>query len=505
MKRLNFGGISALRKRSGLDKMKIFLFPSILLLFLLSSCGTLKKPHNIIPVVSKEGSRKFIYLDENEELKKGETPTWVDLPSGRVHEFYLTKEDLKLKKGMKVRCDLRWSRSVIPALVFAPIFPVGTVVGGSMFSLDLMTGRSHECDDLVWLEGKGKKITFGKPKILALPVPLRDEILSKKVILTLEKFLKGKGELVSYESAEDAFSDYGLSSYRTFSDMESYKKNYRSKLRYRLAASLKATHLAFFKVLENEKGEISKVEVHFENAFEGGNYQKLKKLSLSLKNLNREESFSRTFFSAFRFLPNSISAGYKQRTNNNGIGPVNANYTTFSLNDHPDAFPKAVTFLGLESVEHPQFYSPWDFGAFFGPGLGTASFQGQYRLFDGTQKILNTSGYFFDFSLTVVGFSPFGQLSVSLGPSMNLLFQDDEITGQSYTSSRLGIRIGVAHKFFLTDRLYTILSYTSYGVDPKADLDPTLQIAQIQSTFIGLGYYFPQLTNLMRSWTSHWF
>jgi hypothetical protein len=477
------------------------------LAFSLISCGTLRKPRNIVPVVSKKGSHSFAYRDEDQKLKKGKTPTWINLPTQRVHHIYLDQKQLKTQVGNKVRCELRWSASLVPGLVLLPFLPTGTLIGGGLMATDFATGGAYECvKPVVLKEEKGKR-KFRKPRILAFPLPVRDAYLNKQVLKAFRRQIlkKRKWEVIPDQDSEDQFSDYGISSFRTFSDFKSYKENLKAKLRFQLASQLEVSHYAFFEVKENKKKDETVVIVRFENAYEEGDNLKLKDFKFKLKGLEKGDSFFRTLFSAFRFLPNSLTVGQKSRPNvvlNEDQANTNIN---LELNEHPDSFPKYVTLFGLESVEHPQFYSAWDFGTLFGPGLGTQGFQARYTTNSNQRRILNTLGYFFDFSFSLIGFSPFGQLALSLGPSLNYVSQEEELTGETFSSTHLGVKFTVSHKFFITNRLYTILSYTVYSASNQEGLDPTLNIKNFESSYVGLGYYFPQLTNLMRSWTSGWF
>lgn len=482
-------------------------FLSLFILTFLASCGTLRKPQNIVPVVSEKASHPFAYKDEDQKLKKGQTPSWINLPTQRVHHIFLDNNQLKKEKGFKVRCELRWSASLVPGLVLTPFIPIGTIVGGILVITDFSTGGAYECVKPVVLKGEGKKKNFSPARILAFPLPVKDAYLNEKILKAFRiKLKKERGlDVISPEKSNPHFSDYGISSFRTFTDLKTYKKNFKSRLRFSLASELGATHYAFFKVEKVKGKNQAKVTVNFENAFEEGDFNKVSDFTFRVKGLEGGDSFFRTLFSAFRFLPNSLTIGDKSRPNvilNEGQANTNV---SLELKDHPDSFPKYVTLVGLESVEHPQFYNAWDYGTYFGPGLSTQGFQASYTTIGNQRRILNTLGYFFDFSFSLVGFSPFGQLALSLGPSLNYITQDEELSGESYSSTHIGMKFNISHKFFITNRLYTILSFTVYSANDQKNLDPTLNIKNFETSYVGLGYYFPQLSNLMRSWTRDWF
>lgn len=202
---------------------------------------------------------------------------------------------------------------------------------------------------------------------------------------------------------------WGLNSFRTFSDVENYHKNFKARVRYEIAHNHKATHLVFFDIKESQDGKTIIVKTNTTNAYKGGYSAKVPELSFKMKNVQSDNAVLSYLVWAIRFIPNSITIGFK---GDPSISAVNSNeFLALEQKDHPESFPKVVTLLGADTVEHPQFYDSWDYGFFLTPGLGAQGFRLEYQSADSNQIRLNTQGYFLDFSGRFSAFSPFGIFS----------------------------------------------------------------------------------------------
>ena len=482
-----------------------FFFTFALLLFV-SGCGSLRKPKNIIPVTSASHPQFFTFQHEEDEQNKRiyQTPQWIDLPNKRVQQFYLLKKKGKKfsKSPFKVRCSVRWSQSVVPAALMMPFFPVGSIFGGAMLMTDIFTAGAYGCEKPLQLQNLPPQSGTFKKKVVLLPfpAPVKNTTLNKKILKAYQKLIRKKGDFEVSKNYEDVLA-YGLNSYRTFSNEKDYQKNFKPRVRYEIAYTHNASHLVFFDVKESKDGKILTVKTKTTNAYENGFSTPIPEIKFKVRNKESGNSVFSYLVRAIRFIPNSLTIGFK---NDPTVSATNSNtFLNVQQKDHPDSFPKVATLLGFESVEHPQFYDSWDYGFFLTPGLGAQGFRLEYNLADSTQVRLNTQGYFLDFSGRVSGFSPFGIFSLSIGPTLSMLFQQEDISGQSFSSTYIGVKVGFSHQLFLSNRIFTNIAVSNYSVqEDNKDIFPGAKLSNIQTVYIGLGYYFPQMANFANKWLS---
>lgn len=477
-------------------------------LLFVASCGSLRKPKNIIPVTSEKGPQffSFEHEDSKDDKRIYQTPQWVDLPNKRVQQFYLLKRKGKKfsKSPFKVRCGVRWSQSVVPAGLLMPFFPVGSMVGGAMLMTDIFTAGAYGCEKPLQLKKVPSQSGTLKEKIVLLPfpTPVKNTTLNKKILKAYIKLIKKKGAFEIAKGYEDVLA-WGLNSYRTFSSEEDYHKNFKPRVRYEIAYNQKASHLVFFKVTESKDKKHLTVETKVTNAYESGYSPSVPNIKFKVRNEDSGNSLFSYLVRAIRFIPNSLTIGTKGNPSIEYTNPDDV----FSLQekDHPDSFPKVVTLLGLESVEHPQFYDSWDYGFFLSPGFGAQGFRQEFEQRDNTQVKLNTQAYFFDFSGRVSGFSPFGIFSLSFGPTLSYISQKEDVSGQNFDSTFIGIKVGFSHQLFLSNRIFTTLSVNNYAMkEDNSALYTGINLSNLQTVYIGLGFYFPQMANFANRWLSAW-
>ncbi len=149
---------------------------SVLLLFSLISCGTLRSPKKIVPVDSSPRGIDVFYKGKN----IGTTPFFHQVDNGQSHtySFYNNKE--KIDKNYQ--CPFNWGQSVLPSSLVMLLYPVGTVFGVVGLTTDYFSGSLFRCQ---------KTFTF-TTKLSNLPKNFNSHILLPPVSPhTLGEFVCG--------------------------------------------------------------------------------------------------------------------------------------------------------------------------------------------------------------------------------------------------------------------------------------------------------------------------
>jgi hypothetical protein len=458
--------------------MKILL---ISLLLLLSACGTIGARKNIIPVDSTP--RGALVYDHNDE-KIGTSPFLHVVDKSFVQTFTFKSEDDTDTEYYF--CGLNWGESVVPNILLAPFFPIGTAISGIFLGVDLATGSLFRCESPVIGNLESNSPKNQARKILALPINTFDSKESDSIINRFSADSGIKSDFISNKDANYRLAYYGISNEHP-ANLKTISKDHL----YSIAKDLNATHVAVF---DKDKNRVSPklVDIFTMKPVDDDNFKPYEVPD----EIKQTPSLLRRFGQAFNFLPNSMTLSY-QITDQ--LAAEKSGYDDDIVNDeldkHPNAAPAVFSMWGFENISNPMHFSPWDFEFKFSPAFGNKAFQynsGNYSLT--AQRATLT----FDSSVTL--HTPLGAFMLLAGFGPSYSYGDDN-EGNNHNDFNLIVpKVSVEYYAFFKERFFMKLKVETFSIKDNEFENSKVKFNSLSGGSISLGYYIPHMKSLLRSW-----
>lgn len=467
--------------------------PLFLLLMFLVSCGTMKSKKNII--FADSTSRGVSVVNEKGETL-GVTPFFFKIRPGdkRVFKFY---KEGKLLGEKKYNCRWDWGGSIVPNILWSPLFPVGTVVTSISLITDASLKGLYVCKGSILFKTKNKIVAKEeKRQVVGLPISIGQGELANRIINFWKKNIfsknnKGEDTFVWNEDVENEFIYRGV-------DLFANTHPTKIKRRFVNEVGLKfgATHFLHFDVIEDKKYFKIVPKLYDAFTFVEVKTKYLKSFKMK-KERNTASNYWKKILRNIDLFPNAITLTYSGKPKENRIVPIDSTHNgEFSTQSHPDAFPKLFTTLGVESVHHPQFFSNWDWGGFLSPSFGASSWRSSYIL-NGTEYNFDFESYNFGYNASLSGFSPLGQVSVGIGLTGSYFSMADS---KGFETSKVGLmtRTFLNYAKFFNDRVYFTFGVKFYSPSKSITGRPEYTLENWNEYYVGLGYYFPEVKTFAR-------
>ena len=470
----------------------------LLSLILLSACGTVKKRPNIVPFDSNPRGLKVTDKKGNE---LGQTPFFLKVDPNWSNHYNVIQNNRA--HDLRYECKMNWGGSIVPDSILLPFAPSGTIVGTIFLLTDWFTGGIYRCVNPIHYDGRAQNEIIEQPKrILPLPFKNLDRNFSEKTHSIwqksiLPKFFKDKDQIIWEDEVREFLFMRGISHYKENFNIQKIRKKYL----YEIAHKFQATHFTTFEIYHQDKNYYT-IKTRLWDAFTLKEVIFNKKPTLiRLSRKNEPKQFKQLFVETISFIPNSLLFSYKEKSD---MAWFHENEELMAdedsvIEDHPDSLPKYFTFIGMETVQHPQFFDDWDYGLFFSPSFEANSARTKFKLKTEEIVSIDAATYHASYIMSLKGFSPFGSLSFGIGPSLNYL-KINQSNNQTYDSLVIGLKFGAEYHFFFGERWYFTLGTSHQGFEPKAGKhDPQYKLDGVTSTYVGLGYYFPSIRNMVRN------
>lgn len=468
-------------------------FILLLCVCFISSCGTVKRYHNIVPV---DSAPRGINVYDEDEKQIGTTPFFHQMSASR-NQTLIFKTDNCPQLDIQTRnykCNFNWGGSIIPHAIL--IAWPSTLISGATFTLiDWIFGGMYRCETKMYekLEKLESKGINPKRRILILPPSTEDESLSDTIISTWIKSQKNNlnGDIiVDHLKIKKEFSFRGIN-HSSKNNPDDIKKNVLWKTGFKH----KATHILFFNIKKSKNLVEITPELYdiFTLTKEHAPY--LSKFETKLPNYIKNK-FSKALLKAISFLPNSIKLSFTEDPAPTEIINLDS-VVTEEHQRHPDAFPKIMSVLSLGSVQHPQFYGSWDYGFSFFPTLSSNAWRSIFKN-ETTEYIIELQNFnlFYNAGLTL--HTPFGALGVEIGLG-GIYFYGEDNYGNDYNKVAKATRININHVAFLSSKYYSKIEVSCYFPTHDAITNQYYQLDNWAELSIGVGMYYPPMKSLIRN------
>lgn len=442
--------------------MKTLFFLIFILIF--SSCGTIIK--NNVDVISIDSSARGYKVMSKDNKYLGTTPFFYEAPKKRTTQFNILK-DATLSVPFSYTCSFDTNESILPnALTTFIAWPLG-LVG---FGLDWYNGNIYRCKEPVLISDlppveikKNQDI-----ELLILPMSVNSFVASN---LLIDQFIKNNSvnqNTIHFKRYDLKLAEIGIGP---------YSNNSLNKLNFELMHPLfmekKITHLVTFTIIKNDSHyqAIPVVIDVFTKKIISTHYAGAE---INYDNV----SYLNTIIEKFHIIPNSIKISETRFTDTD---------PNISTKRHPKAFPKLLTSISIGNVYDPAKYSTWDVDYYTSPNLSMPSwkwiYQSQEYLFQSVVGTLN-GGLLFK--------TPFGAISGEIGFGGIYFYDRPKSISQIFHTC---VNVNISYVFYFSKKLFfhaTTQLYSPEGVN-LGNKKITLQQA-----YVGLGYFFPTLDNMVQ-------
>jgi len=475
-----------------MKKFKGAFWPLLLVLSTLVSCGTIKSKKNII---FADSSPRGLEVENEKGEMLGKTPFFFQVRPGdkRKFNFY---ENGKVVSQETYRCRWDWGGSIVPNLLWAPIIPVGTALSTIFVFGDATTKGLYVCKGSVFTKIDKKVETNGANRVvIGMPIAIGRSDLAEKAIHFWKKNIFEKNKTSETflwdEKIENEFIYRGVDLYINTKPSK-IKKRYMNQI----AHKFKGTHFIHFDLKEDKEHFIITPMLYDAFTLRGEKADFLKTFKMK-KEKATAKNYWKKILRSIDFFPSALTLSLHTKPKESRVVSIDPGQTgEFTTDTHPEAFPKFFTLFGVESVRHPQLFSSWDWGGFLSPSFGASSWRTSYLL-NGRQYNFDFESYNFGYDASLTGFSPLGQLSAGIG-FVGSLFQMSDNLG--YETSKLGImtRIFISYTKFFNDRIYFTTGFKSYKPSQSVTGRAEYALDSWSESYLGLGYYFPEVKALAR-------
>ncbi len=423
----------------------------------------------------------------------GTTPFFFKIRPASKRNFSYLLEDQK--REVPYECQLDWGGSLVPNLIWSPLFPVGTILSTVMMSTAAVSNAMYECKRPIEFKVENISEKIKKKRIAVIPIAVGSHELSERIIGFWKKtfFDKNKKD-ETFLWNDEVIEEFLYRGIDLYVDTSPHK--IKRRFLNQIGHKLNLTHFLYFKVVD--KKDHFEIKPILYDAFKitevEGKYLKTFSLKKNKKTLG---SIWSKILRNIDFFPNSITLTYQGRAKEIREVPLDLRQSgEFRTNSHPDAIPKALTLFGVESVHHPQFYDPWDWGGFLSPNFGASSWRSSY-LINGSPYNFDFESYLFGYNAYLAGFTPLGQLRVGLGLNLAYISMSDN---RGFENSKIGLMTGsfVSYYKFFGDRFYITGGVKNYNVPGSFTNRSEYRLKSWTEVYGGIGYYFPEVKSFAR-------
>jgi hypothetical protein len=462
----------------------------VLFTFLLISCGTIKKHHNIIPIDSTP--RNLWVVDHKGEIL-GKTPFFykIDQKSKQTFDIIPNINYPHINEQYQYECQTNWWGSVFPNSVLLPFFPTGTVFGGIFHAVDHYTNNHYSCKEGFHFNNKKLKIKEHPPKtakrVLILPPRFLKERTSTRFVKAWTEKHKKKGiEFLNYEETTGDLSFIGI----TYQNDNNPLKLKHIKL-WPVASKYQADHFLYF---EKNGQTLSPALYDIFTLKKNKNYRfpiqalpPSKKFDWALEALDASISFfPNSVLMAYNFSP---QVNYFDKTNQTLIEKQ-------STKRHPKALPQVLTAISISNVDHPQFFKPWDWSVHFFPALSGISWKIDKDI-GGTPYSVQYLGLGLTGNASFSFHTPLGSFSAFAGFGGEYHDMKDNLN-TDFNSFSTVVKFGVFYTAFINDSLYLKIGGDTSAYKENHIKSDLFELRNVQEIYLGLGYFYPEAQTHLR-------
>lgn len=472
----------------------IFRLSILIVCIFLSSCSSIRK-YKVIPV---DSTPRGIDVYDDDKTLIGETPFFYQIDPSWYHDFYLKQQNNKFSE-LDYNCKIDWLQSILPASIVSVIPVVGPFLGIGLIGMDFAKGGIYKCHRPLTFKKKDnssrESVKQKIKRILILPPNVPDESFSNEIVSRWNKNLfekfninKFKDELISFEKS---------SKYLRFNGVDHLKKTtpmqLRPKVLRKIGLDFEVTHILYFDIIDT--GDEYKVKPYLTDAF---NNKKVKEKYLESFTIKKPESLKETLLStivqSISFLPNSANVRYVAKPGIDFTDKEDGSVYSAEIGSaHPRALPRFLSVLSLDSVDHPQFYSPWDVSLKVSPSFGASSWKSSFGGYN-----INLLTYNAVYNLNVNFHTSFGALGIGVGYGLAYLIADDSL-GKEISKFTSVVKANVNYVAFFNDRYYFKFNFDAFSQHSELD-SSKYGLKGWSETSVGIGYYFPELKSVIRGW-----
>lgn len=478
------------------------LIISIIFPVLFSSCGTLKGSGNKIAVDSKI---RGMYVKDEEGTIIGRTPFFYQIDPGwsQYFTFFLKHGEKEIySRSLEYQCNFNWSQSIIPNTLLIPFFPVGTIMSGTFYLVDYLSGGIYNCNNPLNFDNKlpsqikrPYKLEENK-RILIIPPYTKDQRFSNIIVKTWQEGMfngnnPSKDVIVNFKKSSKDFNFKGINYLNDYHPHDLSKNDI-----YEIGHKYNATHILYFKIEKAHKFIKAKPEL-----FDIFNLDTIETAYLKKFRLDdpREEQniLKRTLLKVVNIFPNALTLSYTERPD------VKVNSTVFwakngehTADRHPDSLPVVLTVFGLESVSHPMLFRSWDYDISFFPTLSISSWKSY--LSDKYQEYfieLINSCLFYNVGFTF--HTPLGAPGLELGVGVDYISGNDS-KNNFYSEFTTIHRTNYNYMVFISKEAYLKVAYVSFYPKVGTISNQYYELKKWSEVSFSFGYYYPEMKTLVR-------
>ncbi|MGB0452717.1 MAG: hypothetical protein ACPGJV_03310 [Bacteriovoracaceae bacterium] len=454
----------------------------------MASCGSFRSQEAIIQVTNKSYQSEF----KDEFGYTGETPSFYKMRAARKQKLYLVDEESEVLKTYQYRCSYNFRDSIIPNLIPAVFFPVGTILSGVFFSVDGWNGSLYRCHKKLDLDFKDQE-NYQK-RVLLIPFNEEDPVLRRKILkLWKEKFsvnLKKSNYKVLNVSKPWEF--LGLKGTHFTSSKKPHEFNERVLLE--LGYITQMTHIAYLDKEYDEKGLKVKLRIYdvfkrkyIEQNHASHHFTGVKKDSFSWKTV---------LLKSFTLIPNAITLSTSTRP----ILSEEPTLKSYEIKSHPESFPSIVQAIGFESINHPNQYNTWQAGFYFGPAIALDAWRVEGNDDASNLYRTNIEVYQLIFNGNAFWNTAFGMPTLFLGFGIAYTNVDNELNTDLGGGESSVLNFGFKHHIFLSDRYYVGVELSAHSLGEgfsgkKVLKEGPLHYDSWYKAFFKFGIYLPTLRN----------
>ncbi|MFT6069703.1 MAG: hypothetical protein ACJAT2_001516 [Bacteriovoracaceae bacterium] len=425
----------------------------------------------------------------------GSTPMFFKVRPKGKRSFSFFKNGEKVGQ-QEYKCALDWGGSIVPNIIWSPLFPIGTILSGVFLFTDSASKAVYVCKNSLFVETEKKPLEKkSKKKIIALPIAVGRGSLAD---LIRDHWHENQfktnhidEEFLWNESIEHEFIYRGIDLYANTEPLK-IKRRFINEIGHKFGA----THLLHFSIEETKTEFIVTPKLYDIFTFKSEEASFLNKYLIE-KEKQTPANFWRRALRNIDFFPNALTLSYSARPKEKRIVVADPTQNgEFDTSTHPEAFPKFLTLFSVESVHHPQFFSSWDWGAFLSPNFGASSFRTSYSI-NGTAYNYDFESYHMGYTASLTGFTPIGQLNIGIG-LLGSYYSLSDNTGYENSKFGLIVKLNLSYHKFFNERFYFTAGQRFYSPSKETTQKNEYQLESWGEYYMGFGYYFPEVKTIAR-------
>lgn len=432
-------------------------------------CGTLRQNPQYLSI-NKERDLKLSYKNKLYSL-----PRIIEVDPQR-------KLKLKLSNGDEVihRCNINYSRAFIPDVALSVFnLSAGVIFGLSALGVDYLTGHLFDCNDFA--NNSSEELLDREKSYLVLPFDTqyfsKESYLRKKAYEKLNKN-KLKFEKINYGEDYEKNGVYG--SYRNA------KKRDVIKL---LPVAKKYSATSGLTYFSKDQKKFDAYEV----SFQSGKVKRNPKLDF-VDALSPKRTWKDVIKDSLILLPNSLTVTFPSQPGVQSSELSGDDERTRSADDHPNALPQALRFLGVSSIDHPNRFNNFDYKVSLAPVIGGHSYSLAFN-----DQHFDWYDFYLNYSLKMTGFTPIGQFSASLGYGAMYSHYKVRELDESFDKVVPNLYLALNYYAFLSPRVYFTWNFESFDLSDVKVREIDRSIKSMYQVSVGFGFTYLEIGDALRS------